>query len=96
LNDEATELYKQAAELEPDFALAQYNYGRMLYNKALIIADQTPQSEYAKVRRETLIPLYNQAKEILENAMKNVGDNGDLEGRIERVLENVNYNIGQQ
>lgn len=96
LNDEATELYKQAAELEPDFALAQYNYGRMLYNKALIIADQTPQSEYAKVRRETLIPLYNQAKEILENAMKNVGDNGDLEDRIERVLENVNYNIGQQ
>ncbi|MDE7368285.1 MAG: tetratricopeptide repeat protein [Muribaculaceae bacterium] len=94
-NDKARELYLQAVQIDPTSAQAQYNYGRQLCTEAYSINDKAqesniPNAEYQKLREEKLNPLFRQAAEHLEAALKADPENHD----VKTYLRNVYYNLG--
>lgn len=90
--DEAIAAYKKAAELDPENANALYNYGRQLCESAYALNDNAPtsQREYEAYKAEKIVPLFQQAAEILEKAYSVNPDNIDTL----KYLENVYYNLG--
>ncbi len=91
---EAMEAYKKATELDPNNANALYNYGRQLCETAYALNDAAPtsQQEYDTYRAEKLVPLFEQAAEILERAYTANPDNSD----VLKYLENVYYNLNDE
>lgn len=93
-NEKAMECYKKAIELNPEFARAQYNYGRKICEKAYAISDSSSnlsQAEYMKVRDEQIFPLFKEAAGYLEKAYELDPDN---QRDALRYLRNVYYNLG--
>ena len=88
-NQDPTEIFKKATEVEPGNAKALYNYGRMIYNKAINIYDAAPTDNAAfnKVFNEDFSPVMAQAIEILEKAA--AADQDDKEAL--KLLENAYY-----
>lgn len=70
INGDAKSAYAKAVELDPYNAQAQYNYGRMFYNEAMVINDAAPTDDaaYSKIYYEQVKPLLLKSVEILENA----------------------------
>lgn len=91
---EALAAYKKATELDPNNANALYNYGRQLCETAYALNDAAPtsQQEYEVYKVEKLVPLFEQAVEILERAYNANPDNTD----VLKYLENVYYNLGDE
>ncbi len=95
-NEKAMECYKKAIELKPEFARAQYNYGRKICEKAYAISDASStlsQNEYMKVRDEQIFPLFKEAVIYLEKAYELDPDN---QADALRYLRNVYYNLGDE
>lgn len=95
-NEKAMECYKKAIELNPEFARAQYNYGRKICEKAYAISDASStltQAEYMKVRDEQIFPLFRDAVVYLEKAYELDPDN---QRDALRYLRNVYYNLGDE
>lgn len=95
-NEKAMEFYKKAIELNPEFARAQYNYGRKICEKAYAINDASStvsQEEYMKVRDEQIFPLFKEATIYLEKAYELDPDN---QKDALRYLRNVYYNLGDE
>ena len=95
-NEKAMECYKKAIELNPEFARAQYNYGRKICEKAYAISDASSsltQNEYMKIRDEQIFPLFKEAAEYLEKAYELDPDN---QRDALRYLRNVYYNLGDE
>lgn len=95
LFDESIESYKKSVEVNPEFADGLYDYSRSIYNKANRIEDATSQADYGRVYKEQLIPMYKQAKQILERA-QSVNKEDNLGAQIEKLMENLNYKLGQE
>lgn len=93
--DESLESYKKSIEVNPEFVDGMYDYARSIYNKGMRLEDATPQADYGRVYREQLIPMYKQAKEILDKALSLCKDDR-MEDQIDKLLENVNYKLGQE
>ena len=89
---EAIAAYKKATELDPENANALYNYGRQLCESAYALNDAAPtsQREYEAYKAEKIVPLFQQAVDILEKAYTVNPDNTD----VLKYLENVYYNLG--
>lgn len=70
IKGDAKGAYTKAVELDPYNAQAQYNYGRMFYNDAMVINDAAPADDaaYSKIYYEQVKPLLLKSVEILENA----------------------------
>ena len=84
---EAIAAYKKATELDPENANALYNYGRQLCESAYALNDAAPtsQREYEAYKAEKIVPLFQQAVDILEKAYTVNPDNTD----VLKYLENV-------
>ncbi len=93
--DDALESYKKAVEVNPEFVDGLYDYARSIYNKGMRIEDATSQAEYGRVYREQIIPMYKQAKEILEKAQSLCKDD-HMEDQIVKLMDNLNYKLGQE
>ncbi len=91
---EAIAAYKKATELDPENANALYNYGRQLCESAYALNDAAPtsQREYEAYKAEKIVPLFQQAVDILEKAYTVNPDNTD----VLKYLENVYYNLGDE
>jgi pentatricopeptide repeat protein len=92
-NTEATEYYKQAAELDPEYAEGQYNYGRMLANRAYKISDDAYQlstSEFNKLSENTIKPLFKEAAGYLEKAIA-IAPESNRDAYT--ILKNIYYNL---
>ncbi len=91
---EAIAAYKKATELDPEKANALYNYGRQLCESAYALNDAAPtsQREYEAYKAEKIVPLFQQAVDILEKAYTVNPDNTD----VLKYLENVYYNLGDE
>ncbi len=70
IKGDAKGAYAKAVELDPYNAQAQYNYGRMFYNEAMLINDAAPADDaaYSKIYYEQVKPLLLKSVEILENS----------------------------
>lgn len=95
VNREATQLYAKAVELDPDFAEARYNYGRIIANEAYRINDSPEASElsiadFNKLKENTIDPMLRSAAEQLEVAIKLEPDSFH---QAYRILENIYYNL---
>ena len=77
---EAIAAYKKATELDPENANALYNYGRQLCESAYALNDAAPtsQREYEAYKAEKIVPLFQQAVDILEKAYTVNPDNTDV------------------
>lgn len=92
--DEALEAYKKAVEVDNTFVAGLYDYSRSIFNKAMRLEDATSQEEYANVLKNTLIPMYKEAKSILVNAQQLCQDD-DMLDSIDKLMENLNYKLGE-
>lgn len=86
--------YEKAMGLDAKNAQAVFNYGRMIYDEALTLADAAPtrQDEYQTYYTEKLRPLYLQAAEVIENAYNLNPDNTDTL----RYLETIYYQLNDE
>ena len=91
---EAIAAYKKATELDPENANALYNYGRQLCESAYALNDAAPtsQREYEAYKAEKIVPLFQQAVDILEKAYTVNPGNTD----VLKYVENVYYNLGDE
>lgn len=92
-NEEALQLYAKAVELDPDFAEARYNYGRIIANKAYMINDDSSElstKEYNELKENTIDPLFRQAAEQLEAAIR-LNPEGNSQAYV--ILKNIYYNL---
>lgn len=89
IKGDAKGAYAKAVELDPYNAQAQYNYGRMFYNEAMIINDAAPADDaaYSKIYYEQVKPLLLKSVEILENSANLKEDYTDPL----KLLENAYY-----
>lgn len=95
-NAEALELYGKAVQLDPDNAEARYNYGRVIANKAYKTSDDAYQlstAEFNKLKTDTIDPLFKQAAEQLEQAIK-LNPEGNRQAFT--ILKNIYYNLGDE
>lgn len=96
LEEEATELYKQAVELDGENPDARFNYGRMLANKAYRTSDESgdlSNAEYNKLKAEVIDPLFRQAAEQLEKA---ISINKEANRQAFTILKNIYYNLNDE
>lgn len=98
INDEATEYYKKAVDADPEFAEARYHYGRMLANSAYNLNDSEEVNnlttkEYNAFKESTIDPLFRQAAEQLEIAIKL---NPEANRQAFTILKNLYYNLGDE
>lgn len=93
--DESLEAYKKAYEVNPNYLDGAYDYARSLFNKGMRIEDATSTEDYQTVLTSTLLPLYNQAKTILVETREACTDDTLLDS-IDRLMDNLNYKLGQQ
>lgn len=94
-SEEVMGCYKKAVDLQPEGAMWNYHYGRMLANKAYRIgeaANDLPTAEYNKVRDEQVLPLFKEAATYLEKAISIDLDNTR---QALPMLRNIYYNLGQ-
>lgn len=95
-NEEATALYKEATELDPENPDAHFNYGRMLANKAYKTSDDAgdlSNAEYNKLKEEVINPLFKQAAAELEKA---IALNKDTNRQAFTILKNIYYNLNDE
>lgn len=94
INQDPTEIYKKATEIDPKNAKALYNYGRMIYNKAVNIYDAAPNdpAEFNKIFNENFKPVMTEAVGILEQAAD--ADQEDMEPL--KLLENAYYLLNDE
>lgn len=92
---QAAELYNKAIQLDPNYGQAIFDYVRVLYNIAGELEDAAQGAEYQKVRRENEAK-YKEMKDLLGRAKANVGDNDELDYKIDQVLELVKYKLGEE
>lgn len=92
--DKATAQYQKALSIAPDHAKANYQYGRQLYNKALILDDEASTknaNEYNEMRANQIDPLFVQAAGYLEKAYSIDPDNNhDALGLLRTIYYNLN------
>lgn len=94
--EEAMADYKKSLELAPENANALFNYGRTIYNKAIILSDsdeisQLPAAEYNKALEEKVYPLFREAAGYLE---KSYGlDEENMASKVLPLLRNIYYNL---
>lgn len=89
--DEAADYYQKAAQAGPENAMAQYQYGRSLCEKAYKLGDTQglSQAEYNKLLESQINPLFREAATYLEKAYQL--DNNQTDAL--RYLKNVYYNL---
>ncbi len=96
LEEEATELYKQAVELDGKNPDARFNYGRMLANKAYRTSDESgdlSNAEYNQLKADVIDPLFRQAAEHLEKA---ISINKEANRQAFTILKNIYYNLNDE
>lgn len=94
--DEAIANYKKSIELNPSSAITRLNFGRLLYNKAYAIDNQSsalPPAQYDKIRAEQTEPLLREAAAQLEEAYKL--DELNM-GEAVKILKNIYYILGDE
>ncbi len=94
--DNALSAYEKAIQVDPKFVMGIYDYARSLYNKGMRTEDATSQADYAKVQKETIMPLYRQAKDLLVKATELAGDDQNVLSQIEKLMDNLNYKLGEE
>ncbi|MDE7388101.1 MAG: hypothetical protein K2M97_02470 [Muribaculaceae bacterium] len=93
-NEKALVFYKKAVELEPEGAMWNFHYGRMLANKGYRLSDASadlPTAEYNKMREEQILPLFKDAAVYLEKA---IAVDPDATRNALPILRNIYYNLG--
>lgn len=93
--DEALDAYKKSYEVDPNYADGAYDYARSIFNKGMRIEEETSPDDYDAVLKNTLLPMYQQAKDILV-ATREICESDALLDSIDRLMDNVNYKLGQQ
>lgn len=93
-NQDPTEIFKKATEVDPKNAKALFNYGRMIYNKAINIYEAAPNDpqEFNKIFKNDFTPVMTDAIGILEQAAD--ADPDDHESL--KLLENAYYLINDE
>lgn len=92
-NEEALGYYKKAVELEPEGAMWNYHYGRMLANKGYRMSDASadlPTAEYNAMRENEILPIFKQAASYLEKAI--AADPESTRNALP-MLRNIYYNL---
>lgn len=95
-NAEALEQYGKAVELDPEFAEARYNYGRVIANKAYKTSEDAidlTTAEYNQLKADTIDPLFKQAAEQLEKA---IAINPEANRQAFAILKNIYYNLNDE
>ncbi len=92
----AKAMYEKAVETNPNLAQAQYNLGRTICNEAYAASDKAQEenlsnNDFMKLRTEVINPLFKQAAEHLEIALKVDPDNSQ---DVRTYLRNIYYNLG--
>ena len=93
--NKALEAYKTAVALNPDDAKSNYDLGRIYYNHASKIYDDSQSlsnAQFRKVKEEQIDPLYKQALPFAEKAFAADEDNHDYR----QLLKNLYYNLGDE
>ena len=88
--------YKKSLDLAPDNSSALFNYGRTIYNKAIILSDSDalanlPTAEYNKALEEQVYPIFREAAGYLEKAYQLDEDN--MASKTLPLLRNIYYNL---
>jgi tetratricopeptide (TPR) repeat protein len=93
--DKARELFTKALSIDPNYAKAQLDLGRVIYAQAVAIDEASTSlstAEYNKVRAEKIDPMLKQAVPYLESALND--DNTATEAR--RLLRSLYYSLGDE
>lgn len=93
--NKALEAYLKAVSLNPDDAKSNYDLGRIYYNRASKIYDESQSlsnTQFNKVKEEKIEPLYKQALPYAEKAFAADEDNHDYR----QLLKNLYYNLGDE
>ena len=85
----AEQYYQRATELDPKFANAFYDLGRVIYYKADQIIEANPTATNAELAPK-LIPLYNQALPLFNKA-KELDPNNQAQSH--RFVEDIEYKL---
>lgn len=93
--DEATEFYKKAVEMDSENIQAQFNTGRMYMKKAVALAAEAEKlsgSAFQRYKVEKLDPLYKQALPYMKKAYEL--DTTDTQTK--RLLSNIYYQLNME
>ena len=93
--EKARELYTKALSIDPNYAKAQLDLGRVIYAQAAAIDESSNSlstADYNKVRAEKIDPMLKQAVPYLEKALDD--DNTATEAR--RLLRSLYYCLGDE
>lgn len=91
-NPSAKDAYEKATRLNSKNAMAQFYYGRMIFDEAVKLGEQAPtrQEEYEVFFNEKIKPLFEQSATVIEGAYQLDPENMDALRYLEQIYYQIN------